>query len=332
MFNKKIKPIKSRLIKKYIYSKKGNKKRKSISSEILKLSYFFWIKIFFLFIILILNIIYIPKKINIALCTMGKLENLYVKEFVNYYIKLGVEKLFIYDDNDPGTEKISDIIDSSYNNYVTIYEKIKDRIKNQEDAFTECYNNHKDNYDWFIMVDMDEFLVIVNNTLKSYLLSSFLNECDFIRIHWVLASNEDLVYYDNRSLFERFNKRKKKTGFTKSIIRGHIPNLRYDVHSVKKSPIRNISCTNTGVKIKPHEMSPCIVFKINIENAYIMHFFSKSTEEFVTKYKRGYSNWPNNKAQYLRSKLRDYFLENKKTKENVEYIEKALNVNVSNII
>ena len=39
------------------------------------------------------------NKIKIALCTMGRKENLYIKEFVDYYIKLGIDHIFIYDDN-----------------------------------------------------------------------------------------------------------------------------------------------------------------------------------------------------------------------------------------
>ena len=31
---------------------------------------------------------------------MGKNENLYINEFINYYIKLGIDHIFIYDDND----------------------------------------------------------------------------------------------------------------------------------------------------------------------------------------------------------------------------------------
>ena len=55
---------------------------------------------------------FLPKKKNlkIALCTMGKKENLYVKEFIDYYIKLGVNHIFIYDDNDINTERIKDVI------------------------------------------------------------------------------------------------------------------------------------------------------------------------------------------------------------------------------
>ena len=54
-------------------------------------------------------IIFIKNQIKIALCTMGKQENLYVKEFIYYYKKLGVDTIFIYDDNDYNTEKFSDV-------------------------------------------------------------------------------------------------------------------------------------------------------------------------------------------------------------------------------
>ena len=58
----------------------------------------------------------IKKDIKVAICTMGKMENLYINEFVDYYSKLGIDRIFIYDDNDPGTEKISDALDKSIKN------------------------------------------------------------------------------------------------------------------------------------------------------------------------------------------------------------------------
>ena len=36
---------------------------------------------------------YEKNSIKIALCTMGKKENLYIKEFVDYYIKLGIDHI-----------------------------------------------------------------------------------------------------------------------------------------------------------------------------------------------------------------------------------------------
>ena len=78
--------------------------------------------IILIFIIISLKIK--SKEIKIALCAIGKKENLYISEFLEYYIKLGIDKIFIYDDNDINTEKIIDAINNIYKKYVKIYEKI----------------------------------------------------------------------------------------------------------------------------------------------------------------------------------------------------------------
>ena len=149
---------------------------------------------------------------------MAKKENIYIKEYVNYYLKLGINKIFIYDDNDFRTERIKDIINPLKNKYITIYENNKSTIKNQPDAFTHCYYIHKKEYDWFIMV----YLVIINDTLKNYLANENFKKCDFIKIHWLIPTDNNLLYYNNKSLFERFKGPYKKSKFIKTLVRGNI--------------------------------------------------------------------------------------------------------------
>ena len=272
---------------------------------------------------------YKADNLKVALCTMGKRENLYVKEFVEYYYNLGLDKMFIYDDNEPNTEKISDMIDNEYKQFVTVYDNIKDKIKNQGDAFTDCYQNNLDKYDWFLMVDMDEFLYIINSTLKDYLVNTYLNKCDFIKFHWIVPSDNDLIHYDNRTLFERFKGPYKKSKFIKSIIRGNITDLKYWVHSPSYSPKRNITCNNIGQIIRYERLNFEFIEKINVEKAFIIHFRFKSTEELISKFKRGYSNWFGSRLQgFVKASLNDYFKENNLTLEKIEYVEKELNVNL----
>jgi hypothetical protein len=109
------------------------------------------------------------KNIKVALCTMGKQENLYVKEFISYYIRLGMDKIFIYDDNDNNTEQISDMVEKRFRKYVKIYKPKQLKLFSQAKQFTDCYSKNKDKYDWFLMVDMDEFLFIKKGSLKNYL-------------------------------------------------------------------------------------------------------------------------------------------------------------------
>ena len=267
--------------------------------------------------------------LKVALCTMGKLENLYVKEFVDYYVKLGIDHLFIYDDNDPNTERISDEIENKYKPFVTVYENMKDTIKHQSNAFTTCYNNNKDNFDWFLMVDMDEYLYIKNDTLKDYLSKQVFDKCDFIKPHWICSTDNNLIYYEPKPLFERFTGPFIKYKYIKTIIRGSIPNLTYWVHSPKISPVRNITCDNMGKKFDNKDLNFERVLPINIEKAFIIHFRFKSTEEFVMKYKRGYSDWFGERLQnFLNSNIAEYLDNNDLTMEKIEYIEKELNVNL----
>ena len=52
-------------------------------------------------------------KINIYnICTITKIkkENLYERDFVEYYIKLGIDKFYFWDDNQENIENLSDVL------------------------------------------------------------------------------------------------------------------------------------------------------------------------------------------------------------------------------
>ena len=290
-----------------------------------------------------LNLVYIDlnqkvpqekeSNMKIALCTMGKLENLYANEFVEYHLKLGIDHIFIYDDNDPNTERIIDVIDDKSKSKVTSYENIKGRIHNQSEAFTECYHNNSKDYDWFLMIDMDEFLFIKNDTLKHYLSNYIFDKCDFIKFHWVYSYDNDLIYYDTRPLLERFKPPYLKNIFVKTIIRSKIPKLLYGIHSPLYSPIRNITCTNIGEIVdtsKRKNLDVDSIGKINIDKALIIHFRYKTAEELVIKQKRGYSDWCGDILyKFLDANIAQFFIMNRLTMEKINYIEKELNLTLT---
>ena len=69
---------------------------------------------------------------------------------------------------------------------------------------------------------------------------------------------------------------------------------------------------------------------ININKAYIIHFRYKSTEEFINKFKRGYSDWFKNRLnKFLLGNLKYYLTVNNATLEKINYIEKELRVDLS---
>lgn len=270
----------------------------------------------------------VQENSKFALCTIGRAENLYVKEFVEYYLKLGIDHIFIYDDNNPNTEKISDVIDQNYKDNVSIFENINNTINHQSIAFTDCYEKNKLKYDWFLMVDMDEFLYLVeDNTIKEYISNKKFDKCDFIKFHRVQSTDNNLVHYENRSLFERFKPPYLGDHFIKSLIRGNISGLKYCVHSPSISPIRNNSCFNNGEKIIKNKVNFETLKPMNFEKAFLIHFRYKSTEEFISKYKRGFRNWLGNKLRKkMNSHIEIYFQQNKITYEKIKYMEKELKI------
>ena len=79
----------------------------------IKFSNLYWYKIN---IILILSFLLFfnhkrSNNITICLCTVGKRENLYIREFVEYYIQFGVDKIYLYDNNNLNEEKFEDVIE-----------------------------------------------------------------------------------------------------------------------------------------------------------------------------------------------------------------------------
>jgi len=275
------------------------------------------------------------NNIKVAVCTMAKLENLYVEEFVEYYVKLGIDHIFIYDDNDPNTERIIDAIDDKYKPKVTTYENIKGKINCQSDAYTNCYHTNMKEYDWFLMIDLDEFLFIVNDTLKNYLSKEIYNKCDFIKFNWATANDNNLLYYDSRPLLERFKPPYTKETFIKSIIRSNIPELHYWVHSPDYSPIRNVTCNGNGDLM---DISQTINTEQNFNESYLEHFSKaflihfryKTTEEFVKKYKRGYSTWFGDYLDtFLSINIGVFFRINRLSLEKINFVERELNLSLT---
>ena len=128
-------------------------------------------KIIFLLIQLLI-FLFLNKRIpKTCLCTIGKLENLYVKEFVLHYVKYGVNKIFIYDNNKKDDERFETVINDFIKKGLVTVINIRDKEKHQYKAMQDCLNKNYKEYDWLIFIDMDEFIYLkkyknINNYLN----------------------------------------------------------------------------------------------------------------------------------------------------------------------
>ena len=71
-----------------------------------------------------------PYTGKVLLCCIAKLENLYIKEFVEYYKKLGFDNICLYDNNDEDGEHFEDVI----NDYIESGYVILKNVRGMKEA------------------------------------------------------------------------------------------------------------------------------------------------------------------------------------------------------
>ena len=104
------------------------------------------------------------NKTKTSICVVVKQENRYIKEFINYYRKLKINKIFLYDNNDLNGEYLEDILFKYIKyNFVEII-NYRGKYKPQKKAYNDCYVNNNKDYNWMAFYDADEYLYIDNYT------------------------------------------------------------------------------------------------------------------------------------------------------------------------
>ncbi len=266
---------------------------------------------------------------KVCLCLIAKKENKYIIEFIEYYKKFGIDKIFLYDNNDINAERFDNILsDYTKTNYVKIFNK-RGQKSRQANKYRDCYNKNNKKFDWLIFYDIDEFIHLKNiNNIKDFLGSKKFTNCKSIYLNWAMHSDNNLMYYDNRTLKERFPSiyTHKEYCIGKSIIRGNLKEIKLvSVHLLDKNIER---CNGFGKVFKPRFIY-CI--KPDYKYYYIDHYFCKSTEEFVNKINRGGGIRGNStKNKYKRINL--YFKINKISLEKINFLAKNAGLNASKIM
>ena len=271
------------------------------------------------------------NNIKVCLCTLGKNENRYIIEFVEYYKKYGVDKIFIYDNNDINGEKFENVLFKYIKDDFIEIRNWRGIEKAQFQIMNDCYKTNHNKFNWLIFYDIDEFIYLkYYKNIKLFLSQSKFDKCGKVELNWVHRVDDGKsLYYDNRSLSERFKYKESnilKKDYhpqIKSIIRGVENNI--TIGCLHKLTSQLNSCDEFGRESNTYKifnLNPD--FKIN----YINHYFGKSLEEFVEKIKRGSATIGLSNISLL-AKINRYFEIYNIDKNKIDYIEKETGLNLS---
>jgi hypothetical protein len=297
------------------------------------------IKKFIMAKFLIINLLFISiiiKKLlfglKVLLCTIGKEENKYIKEFINHYRKLKIKKIILYDNNDIDGEKFQDILENEIaNNFVEIINYRGFQLP-QEKAIINCYKNYSKNYDWIAFYDIDEFLQIINFTnINKFLSLPKFKKCQSILINWKNYGDNNQLYYEPKPVIKRFTKpfyftnknmnfNKYLTSAAKTIVRGglniiwqHLP------HYLNNT----IKCRPDGKILNNYFTFP------QYSIAYINHYTTKSTEEFAERLNKG-DVIVKIDDNFIRRRINNYyFFFNIKTQKKINLLKEKLKYKIN---
>jgi hypothetical protein len=264
---------------------------------------------------------------KIVLCVIAKMENRYIREFIEHYFFIGINKIIIFDNNEINGEKMDEVLkDYIKNDFVTIY-NYRGIKKSQMKAYNEMYNKFRHQYDWIMFFDVDEFLNLIQyKNIHYFLRDKKFDNCDVIHIHWVTYDDNDLIHYDNRPVQVRFTRPIYKLIIdninVKSIFRTNL-NVSFKIsHSPNGKKL--IKCDVNG---KPSYINSKFKYNPAIEKnlsiPFIKHFQCKTVEEFFNKLFRGNVHEHSGKSIKTTTKKK-FFRMNKWTQEKEEIANKLI--------
>ena len=269
------------------------------------------------------------QKKGVAICSIGRKENLYAKEFVEYYLKLGIKKIIIYDDNEINGEKFEDVLKKYIINEKVEIIDIHGFESAQFPSYIDCYKKYGNKFDFLLFLDFDEFVKIEKGVdINTYLYNKKFQKCETIVLNWIMYGDNNLVKYDNRTMIERFTKPSRNWKKGKCIVRTNIPNL-----IISTTHLIGINtkyfCDSNGNRLFPKSF---FEFKVPKKpQAYIKHFYTKTAEEFCNKINKGDGHFHKSHPDRLnvfKSRIKLFFTFNSITYEKLKIIENCSGMNL----
>jgi hypothetical protein len=265
---------------------------------------------------------------TICLIAIFKNEASIMKEWLDHYIKEGIEHFFLIDNgsDDDYMKILQEYID---NNLVTLV--IDSRRHMQRELYNEYFLELSKAYEWVIVCDLDEFIYSRKNmkTIRDYL-NSLDESISQVKIQWKMFGSSGYIEQPI-SVIKSFTKRvnydigltqgvilenNKKYSMCKTIVRGKFL-LNLGIHSHLSSNTNII--TSDGSIDNGHDNSDFILIDEDIlENSYlhINHYAIQSYKWFMkVKFTRGSANSKTGDKDRSETYFKEFDINNKEDLE-----------------
>lgn len=217
----------------------------------------------------------------LAVCAIAKDEGDYFEEWIEWHLKMGVEKFYIYDNE--STDKTRAVLQPYIDSGVVEYIFFPGQ-KKQLAAYDDCFARHRYDTRWLAFIDIDEFIVPIKDTSVTDFLKR-MEDFPAVEINWLVYGSNGELKKSPQPVMERF---------TRHSLPGHP--LNHHVKSIvnPRRVYNMIGCHEAaridGKAADPHGRPVKISFRDRAPQQDVIrinHYAIKSREEFVEKQNRG---------------------------------------------
>lgn len=268
---------------------------------------------------------------DIIIALICKNEYDYLREFVEYHLNIGFDKIVIADNNDTDGERYDELLKDYIDKGQVILQDWRGQHPVQKVFYNKMINERPIPYEWCAFIDTDEFVTFSKKSpyqnIKDFLHSN--PNAKAYMLNWQVYGDNGEITKREGNVVDRFpNPKEKNFHFHYKNIpeNAHIKSiLRYDVkgsfvnqpHVITPSDNTLLYHIPNGKTSIPAPFNPNIDFSV----VYLRHYYTKSLEEWINKkWGRKYADCPYS-PQIKYYPIDDFFIYNLKTKSKVEYLK-----------
>lgn len=269
---------------------------------------------------------------KVALCAIARLENNYLREWVEHYKSIGIDKIFLGDNNQDGEEHFDEVIKDYIDSGFVEVSDYRRKGTYQNAHYTNTWEKYKTDYDWICFFDIDEFLRLDKwDDIKSCLSDKIYDGYDCVYVCWQNYDDNGLVNVidGDYNLTKRFTHKIDGDIQIKTILSTKT-NKKYTLCAHGVNNMLCNSCNSEGEKTIPKpgkngkRFGGCKCEKPSLKNMHLDHYRQKTIEEFVmNRMVKGDGckiNGENRHKDWFT--IDAFFKNNKKTTEKINFLKK----------
>ncbi len=259
------------------------------------------LKLYFIGLFMLLSNFIEANKYELSLCAIFHNEADFLREWVDFHKKMGVEHFWLYNhlSSDDYESEISDYIKDGSVEIIPwhiSYENINEWNFVQCAAYNDCLKRSKNKTSWLIVIDTDEFIFPLKKKTIVEFLKDFKKESG-IGVNWLMFGTSNFIKVPKGQMLKyltwRANDDYSAHTHIKSIVRPecitHFENPHYGNYVAGKSQV-NEDHVPFMLHLTPYRSTK----KIRIN-----HYWTRDGDFFLTKKIPRRQKWPGSKDLYI---------------------------------